>query len=1281
MWFGTKDGLNRFDGYSFKVFRGNPDDSTSIGSNIIQSLYEKDTKLWVGTDKGLYEYDAKSESLKLLDFTANRYIRAILIDNKENLWFITDHTLNKFHIPSKKLQVYQTDNFFPATSICATADGSLWISTTSGTIQKYDPVNDSFQSFNLFENSAPTSYNWIEKIYGVENHSILIGTQSQGIKVFDIATATYKDVLPFDEDHSELFVRDFVQNITNEYWVATESGIYIYDAQKNTFTNLKKNYNNPYSLSDNAIYSVYKDKEGGIWAGTYFGGVNYYPKQYTSFEKFFPKTGENSLGGNAVRRICQDQYGNFWIGTEDAGLNKYNPITGEFTNYKPSGENSSLSHYNIHGLLAIGNELWIGTFHHGLDVMDINTGKVVRNYSAGNQPGALKSNFIYAVYQTRSGEILVGTSEGLYRYNPRTDNFTALPEALNFYPYTTVVMEDDDGTIWGGTFKEGVYFFNPKTKENGFLKYDPDNKNSISNNAVNSIFQDSNKNLWFATENGLNKYHPGEKKFERYTTENGLPSNVIYEILEDQQKNLWISTSKGLIYFPEDGKIKIFTKAHGLLSDQFNYSSACKTADGRMYFGSVKGMISFNPSEFVKNNYIPPIYITGFQVQHQELPVNEKNSPLKNSITYTEKITLNHNQSSFSLDFAALSYTAPEMTEYTYTMEGLDQEWTILKTNRKIYFTELAPGNYTFKVKASNSSGLWNEKAAQLKIEILPPFWLSNWAYLLYFSLGTLLLFIFIRNYHQQSEKRNKRKIKLLENEKEKEIYQAKIQFFTNVAHEIRTPLSLIKGPLERIIKTTEDLPEVQYNLKTMDKNTQRLLDLTNQLLDFRKTEIKGFSLTFVKADVSDIINETFSRFIPAADQNEIQFSLDLPEHHLHAYVDPEALIKILSNLFSNAIKYAERKVTVRLLPFNTLVDNTFTIIVKNDGLIIPSEMKDKIFEPFFRLEESETKNGTGIGLPLARSLAELHKGTLELDVMEKSVNIFALTLPVHQENEFNLFNDENDDNSLIENVIEDEEEKMSKPAILLVDDQKEMLEFLVNDLSREYMVHKAFDGEKALEVLKKETVHLVISDVMMPKMGGFELCKEIKTTLDYSHIPIILLTAKNSLQAKIEGLESGADAYIEKPFSPEHLHVQIENLLLNRNKIKEFFSSSPLAHIKTMAYTKADEGFLEKLDKAIYNNISDTDLNVEHLAEIMNMSKPTLYRKIKALSDLTPNELINIARLKKAAELLQEGDYKMYEVANIVGYNSQTSFGRNFMKQFGITPSEYAHKEHAKKQ
>ena len=1273
LWFGTKDGLNRFDGNTFKVFRNNPADHSSIGSNFIQTLYESRGKLWVGTDKGLYQYDEKTERFSLLKITTNSYIRDITEDKLGNLWFISGFTLYRYDEVRQVLQSYETNKYFLATSLSTTTDGGLWVSSTTGTLHQYDATHDSFVSFDLFEHSKPAATKWIETIYSTDKGFILVGTQSQGFKLFDSRQSSYRDVLSCDADSSALFVRDFVKGAEDEYWIATEAGIYIYNLRQGSLINLKKSYNNPFSISDNAVYTLYKDHEGGIWAGTYFGGVNYYPKQYTPFEKFFPKLGENSISGNAVREICQDQYGNFWIGTEDAGLNKLDPKTGLFTNFKPAHHKQSLSHYNIHGLLATGNELWIGTFHQGLDVMDIRTGKIIRHYAAGPQEGALKSDFVYSILQTQSGSIMVATSAGICQYNAQRDKFDPVPAFPDVY--YTILFEDSRGVLWAGTYRDGLYYYDPNTKEKGFYKSEAQNPVSLSNNAINGIFEDSKKNLWITTEDGLNLFNRDKKLFKRFSSQQGLPSNVTYRVLEDKQNKLWISTSKGLVrYDPASNEMHIFTKAHGLLSDQLNYGSSYMDAEGIMYFGTVKGLMRFDHTKFLNNTYIPPIYLTGFQVNNQELPVNKESSPLSNSITFTDKVVLDHNQSSFSLDFAALSYTAPGMAEYAYQMEGLDKEWTYLKTNRKVYFTELPPGSYTFQVKASNSSGLWNQKATTLEIEILPPFWASSWAYAFYSLLAVSLLLLGITYSHRVAQRKSLRKFNLLESEKEKEIYQAKIEFFTNVAHEIRTPLTLIKGPLENVIKIAADHPELKDSLRIMNKNTNRLLDLTNQLLDFRKTETKGFSLNFVKVNISELVEETYYRFKPAAEQKNLSYKLQLPESPFFAFIDKEAFTKILSNLLNNALKYAESRVQVSISPL-AAQDKEFLIEVRNDGHLIPQEMKQKIFEPFFRLKQSENEMGTGIGLSLSRSLAELHKGTLELRQAENDLNTFVLCLPLHQENEFTFYDDLAAEANTTEPLKEElEHSGETKPCLLLVENNKEMLEFIAGELSADYTILKAYNGEKALEILKKESVQLIVSDVMMDGIGGFELCKLVKANIDNSHIPIILLTAKNSLQAKIEGLESGADAYIEKPFSPEHLKVQITNLLTNRNKIKEYFSSSPLVHLKSMAYSKADESFLEKLNEAIYKNIADADLNVDHLAEIMNMSRPTLYRKIKAISNLTPNELINIARLKKAAELLAEGDYKIYEIANIVGYSSQTSFGRNFVKQFGMTPSEYAH-------
>jgi ligand-binding sensor domain-containing protein/signal transduction histidine kinase/DNA-binding response OmpR family regulator len=1271
LWFGTINGLNRFDGYTFKTFHNDPEDSTSIGSNFIRCLYnDNHNTIWVGTNKGIYTYNKIGEKFNLIKPVPIGNSTQINSDARGYYWFIIDFSVYSYKPETGKVKLYPLNEIKPvATSITITPDNNLWVSTSKGSLEKYIPSLDSFITYSVYEKDTDRLPTSIEKIYPINNESFLIGTKSEGVKSFDTKTKQYKDILTFNEEKTGIYVREFMKRNENEYWIGTETGIYIYNASNGSVAHLQKEFDNPYSISDNVIFTFCKDREGGLWVGTYLGGINYLPKQFISFQKFFPQLRSPSLSGNAVHEICKDQYGNFWIGTEDRGVNKVNMQKNSFTSFSPTGLKGSIVYHNIHGLLAMGNELWIGTFEHGLDVMNILTGKVIRHYNAGPDEHSLKSNFIVTIFQTKAHEILIGTWGGLFKYNKSTDNFTAIPEINS---HIQALLEDDENILWCCTQGDGVYCYNPMTKQYSSFKHEANNENSLIDNHVNGIFQDNRKNLWFATEAGLCKYEKKEKKFTRYTTKSGLPDNLIFRILEDEKNNLWISTSKGLVCFnPDAGNIKTYKQSNGLLSDQFNYNSSYKDADGMMYFGSVKGLIGFNPAQFITNTAVPPVYITGFQVNNKELTVNNKYSPLKESITYTKLISLPYDKSTISIDFAALSYTVPEMNEYAYKMDELDKDWTYLKTNRKAYFTKLPPGKYIFRVKGSNSSGVWNEKQVNLEIYISPPIWASTWAYTIYAFIIIGLAYLLIRYYVTRADEKNTRKIELLEIEKEREIYHAKIEFFTNVAHEIRTPLTLIKMPLDKLMKKENHHPEINENLRTMEKNTNRLIDLTNQLLDFRKTETDKFSLNFVKTDISDLLRETFSNFQPATEQKNINFKLEMPRVALQAFVDPEALKKILSNLINNAIKYADSKVFVQLLPFNS-EDKVFGIEIKNDGFVIPYEQKEKIFEPFYRLKETEKQAGTGIGLPLSRSLAESHKGILDLKKPENNLNVFLLVLPIHQDKEFNLQNDEPENILVSEDFMSDDDASSSRPAILFVEDNKEILDFICRELHTDYTVRKALNGKEALEILKDENIQLVISDIMMPVMDGLELCRKIKTNLEYSHIPIILLTAKNTLHSKIEGLEVGADAYIEKPFAFEHLQAQISNLLSNRIKIKEYFASSPLVHIKSIGYSKTDKNFLEKLNTIIHENLTNIDIDVENLAKIMNMSRATFYRKIKALSNLTPHELINIARLKKAAEFLAEGDYKVYEVANMVGYTLQTNFARDFHKQFGMTPTEY---------
>ena len=1008
MWFGTKDGLNRFDGYSFKTFRKDAADSNSIGNNFIQSLYEdKKGTMYVGTDKGLYQYIDKTEEFRLLPSTKIHSIFKLTGDTKGNLWFISGFAVCKYSLANNTLDYFDHPTFFIASAICTTSDGNVWVGTATGELKKYQAANRSFTSIPLFKNTDNTKYKYIETIVQTNSGQLLAGTNNADIKLIDPVKETYIDLPLTLKRETNFYVKRILEVSPNEFWLGTAAGIFVYNLQTGKGIQLEKNYSNPFSLSDNAVETMCSDNEGGIWVGTYFGGINYFPKQVTAFTKFIPAKNENSLSGNVVREIKKDSDGNFWIGTEDAGLNKYNPTTGTFTHYEATGKPGSLSFFNLHGLDVSRNEVWIGTFEHGLDVMDIRTGKVIKHFQVG-EGSVLSSNFIYCIYAIDHENILIGTTLGIYRYDRKNDRLKRV-EGFPEWDWYTGIVKDDKGIIWATTFGRGIHFYNPATGKSGTILHNENDPNSLSNNRVNSVFKDSRNNLWFTTEEGLCKWNEQTGNFTRYGTANGFPSNFMFSILESTAGELWISTTKGLVRFvPTTGKADVFTTANGLISDQFNYSSAFKDTDGRMYFGSTKGLISFHPKEFRQSAFSPPVYITQFEIANQETGIGKKGSPLKVSITYTDSIILTYDQSTFSIDFAALGYTATETIQYAYQVEELSNNWVNLKKNRRVDFTELRAGTYHFRLKAMNSYGIASPNEKNLIIRILPPWWLSNYAYITYFILLMLGIYFTIRYYHQRMEEKNKQKFEKLEVAKEKEVLEmrlvknkelldAKIDFFTNVAHEIKTPLTLIKVPLSRITRKAEALPELERSLKIMNRNTNRLIELTNQLLDFRQTEIDKFHLSFVHTNVTQLVEEACNDFSDLAEEYGLSFSTDIPQEALFANIDVDAFNKIINNLIGNAIKFADKKVMIELLPYYK-DDQSFSIRVKNDGYLIPAKQKEKIFEPFYRIPETEAQTGSGIGLALALSLTKLHNGTLILEPSIDNMNCFLLTLPFNSE-------------------------------------------------------------------------------------------------------------------------------------------------------------------------------------------------------------------------------------------------------------------------------------------
>lgn len=981
MWFGTKDGLNRFDGYHFKKYDLPQISGAMMPDNIYSLCTDTDGTLWVGGEKGLFRFDEINEKLiTCVDSIGG--VGSIIVDAKKQLWFSARGLVYNYNPANATLSRFVIGNNLFSTSLCIADNGSMWASTNNGFIHEFNPRTKDFESYDLFSHSKPAASNWIQTLCPADKNSLFIGTSNQGLKKFDLETKTYTDVLTYNPDNTIIYVRGILKNTQTEFWLATEYGIYIIHTDSAITVSLKKKFLDPYSLSDNPIYSLAKDSEGGVWAGTFFGGINYYQPQYTAFHKYFPDNSTNAISGNVVREICEDNYGNLWIGTEDAGLNKLNKATGAITHYMPTGAKTSIAYSNIHGLLVDGDNLWIGNFEYGIDIMDVRTGTVKKNYKAGPGIHDLKSNFSLCFLKLKNGNILAATTNGLYQYNAQDDNFDR-SVAMPHDAFVACLLEAKDGTIWVGTYGQGAYYYNPATQQRGRLENIPSDPNSMPNNTINAICEDGNQNIWLATEGGgLCKVGKDKKTIKKYSTKNGLPSNFIFNVLEENINSLWVTTSRGLVHFnPATETPTIYTSANGLLNDQFNYHSGFQDKDGRLYFGSVKGMISFDPKRFKPNQFQPPVYITGFQVHNKELPINDS-SALKESIVYTKQITLPYDQSSFSIDFAALSYTSPEMTEYEYLMEGLDKDWIYIKPNRKVYFTNLSPGNYTFKLKAS-SNGKWQQKETLLKIKILPPFWATWWAYLIYFTIAAIILYYLISSYHKRQE-----------DKKEKEIYEAKIDFFTNVAHEIKTPLTLIKGPVDNLLEMVSEVPEIKEDLATMDRNTNRLMTLVTQILDFRQTETKGFSLDFTKVNLNQLMQEVYLDFASAAKKGMFSYNITLPDAVVFAAADEEALRKIFSNLLSNAVKYAKKHISITLHPVEKN-DTTFTVEVSNDGYLIPEDMKDKIFEPFFRLKENIKQKGTGIGLALARSLAELHNGNLYLKDAGNHLNTFVLCLPL----------------------------------------------------------------------------------------------------------------------------------------------------------------------------------------------------------------------------------------------------------------------------------------------
>lgn len=1278
VWFATKEGLNRFDGIRFKTFFHQPNDSTSLISNIGSTLEEdNDGNIWIGTNKGICYYSPEKGEFKQINDPQNNVtglIYSIKKDSKDKIWFLSQQGIFRYSMKSQKLDFFPSYKYFKPISLCVTTSDKVWITSDNGELYSFNARTNSFDKYPILNKAEKEKSILLIKTVETRNNSLLLVTDKAGIKEFFPNNAHVTNLFKRDANGHPIYINNILQT-DDKIWIASESGVHIYERNKGFINHIKNLPNRPYSLSNNAVKTIIRDKEGGIWLGTYYGGVNYLPNESTPFTKYYASESGTALKGNVVKAICKDKNGNLWVGTEDAGLNKFDADLGIFEDFTLQNKKAGVTSSNIQGLMVDDNDLWIATYDNGVFIFDLNKEKVKQHFDTSNKNSEkVRTYYALSFTKTKKGTIYVGTTIGIFQYDPEKGR---LDYKSNLAPQTTVqaLHEDQQGNLWIGTLGSGLFIYDQQKDTIKHFNYDPINYKGLGSDFITSIFEDNNNQIWLTTEgNGFCKVNKEDGTFTTYNSENGIFNGITCGILEDGKGNMWISSTNGLIKFNSDNMEKtIYTKLNGLTTNHFSINSTYKDNTGQLYFGTVNGMISFNPIEFNKQEYKSSIFITALQTsatsKHPTQSICEPNK----SILYSKKVRLAPYQSSFNIDFAAPSFTSPALTKYRYKLNGSDKDWHYLNSNRTAYYTNIAPGKYTFIVAATNDENNWQNNETRLDIVIKAPLWRSKVALTFYFMVLISILITFLLIYRRKKKLETQHKIYQIERAKDQELLNSKLEFFTNITHEVRTPLTLIKAPLDSILSNGNCSEPVKENLTIMKNNADRLLNLTNQLLDFRKTENERLKLNFKAIDIVNFIEKTCNRFLPLTQNNEIEFSLFKTNEEIMLVADEEALTKIISNLLTNAIKYTHNVIQIYIEDIPE--KNLFRFRINSNGKIIPQELHVKIFEPFFIIGSStRISQGTGLGLPLSRTLAKLHHGKLYLDDSVIQYNSFVLELPLKEEEEKLPQSRDiqlpeiNRDIAQLSNKVFDQ----TKPLILIVEDEREMRHFLAKELSYKYNILTAGNGEEALEVLKDNFINLIVSDILMPVFNGYQLCRAIKSDLNFSHIPIIMLTASTTLNARIEGLECGADAYLEKPFSNELLIAQIDNIIHNKEIANKNFINRPFTHHKTIAVNKMDEDFLKQLHSYIVKHMAESTLTVELLANEMKMSVSTLYRKVKAITDLNTNEYIRFYRLKKSAELLVSQEYRINEVAYLVGFSSASYFSTSFQKQFGISPTHF---------
>jgi signal transduction histidine kinase/ligand-binding sensor domain-containing protein/DNA-binding response OmpR family regulator len=1291
IWLGTSQGLSRFDGYRFVNFVHNPEDTSSLSGELVRVIFE-DSKgnLLIGTENGgLNVFDREKERFfhpykNLPEFKSKEIsVNSITEDHEGNLYIGTDRNILKVdklgHLSVVRPQVRDLTDGFSGYFIRALQfdnSGNLWIGTTNGLFQ-YHPDSNLIEtvSFPLLNEQSREVF----EVFKDDDGLLWIGTYSNGILIIDPVTKSVHHLKLDPYSKRTETIRAISKGILGDYWIGTRGGLYIYSKNKGVTGFFRHDDRDKRSLANNSVLEIFHDARGETWIGTR-GGLNLLAKSKQVFHSFSALPDDNHyLNSSIIYAFWMDKKKRIWVGTEDGGINIYDPDKGTFQYLTAQDNNpNSISQNCIKAFMddKKGN-LWIGTFWGGIDVLNMESGRIKHYRHSPDKPQSLSDDRVWALCLDDDGGIWVGTSVGIDRFDPETKSFSHFPKLVQNSQVSWISI-DSDRNIWLGTSDEIVI-------------YDPNNESIIRySEHPRAFLEDSEKRYWIATmDNGIALYSKSEGALKYYNTRDGLSNNQALNILEDDDHYLWISTSNGLSKFDtKNNQFRNFTSRDGLRNDQFTYGAAYKADNGELLFGGIAGFNMFNPHDILTDDLHVPLVFTGLRVFNKPVPIGDgKDAILKTSISETSHLILKNDQKVFTLEFTALDFVNNTGNLYSYYLEGFDNGWNEPSTARTATYTNLNPGDYTLKIKRVLPGNTSADEELMLDITILPPFWMTWWFRTLMILVIITLSYFLIRFIVNREKIKNEL---IFERTKAKTLHELdmlKLRLFTNISHEIRTPLTLILGPLEKLISKKVPEEEVSSHLSLVYRNALQLNTLINQLLDFRKLETGNLKLELIQDDMVRLVSHVVLSFEEYAKEKQITLKFHTLKKSIIALFDPDKVKTILNNLISNAIKYTGSGGTVSVhlsLVFSSNDEDSLNnqpdkqyieISVKDTGKGISESNIKRLFTRFSRIDSINESTGTGIGLALVKELVKLHNGDIDVISKPGKGSKFTVRLPYETEKLVetgtDILSDKSSDTG--KNDLKDEHlEESNAQIMLIVEDNSDVRYFIRSHFEPIYKIFEAKNGQEGWDQAVRIIPDVIISDILMPDVDGYEFCRRIKKDERTSHIPVLLLTALNSKEHEIEGLSCGADDYITKPFDISILQTKVENMLLVRRALKEKYTSEIILKPSDITISSPDERFLRKAIEVVEKNISNADLDIEQFAVEVGVSRMQLYRKFNALTNMTVKEFIRSIRMKRAAQLLLEKKLTITEIAYAIGFKDMSHFRKSFHHEYGMSASEY---------